>query len=539
MLVRVGLAPESPPQEHMPFPNLSAVAAAERVFDRATGAVPIAGNRVRLLLDARENYPAWLAAIEQARHFVLFESYIIDNDVVGQRFADALAARARAGVRVFVVYDWLGSLRSGALWPRLRAAGVEVRGFNAPRLASPLGWLARDHRKTIVVDGQVGFASGLCVSSKWEGDPRQALEPWRDTGVELRGPAVVALVDAFAEVWRACGGPPLPADLLAAAHAPQTAGSVRVRVVAGAPNATGTYRLDLAIAGLAREHLWLTDAYFVGTAAYVQALAAAARDGVDVRLLVPGASDIPVVAAVSRAGYRSLLEAGVRVFEWNGTMLHAKTAVADDAWARVGSTNLNLASWLGNFELDVAVEDADFARQLGAQYELDLQRATEVVLGRRNRVSSAVQGGKGDGVRRALSGSAGRAAAGAVSVGSTLGAALVNRRKLGAAEARLLNQVGLLALGLAVIAALWPAFVAWPLAAVAGWVGLAAFGRAWALRRSQRRRGRVRPRNASHVGLAGPRSGGSPPTAQTPKPLNDAGSGNDGPESANIPASRP
>ena len=135
-----------------------------------------------------QNYPAWLAAIEQAQRFVLFESYIVDDDAVGQAFAAALAARARTGVRVFVVYDWLGSFRSDALWPALRAAGAEVRGFNAPRFASPLGWLARDHRKTIVVDGEVGFVSGLCVSAKWQGDPQRALEPWRDTGVEIARP---------------------------------------------------------------------------------------------------------------------------------------------------------------------------------------------------------------------------------------------------------------------------------------------------------------------------------------------------------------
>ena len=159
-----------------------------------------------------------------------------------------------------------------------------------------------------------------------------------------------------------------------------------MRVIAGAPSATGTYRLDLAIASFARRNLWLTDAYFVGTAAYVQALAAAARDGVDVRLLVPGASDIPALSPLSRAGYRPLLQAGVRVFEWNGTMLHAKSAVADGFWTRIGSTNLNIASWLGNYELDVAIEDAKFATMMAKQFEADLTRATEIVLTERNRV---------------------------------------------------------------------------------------------------------------------------------------------------------
>ena len=176
---------------------------------------------------------------------------------------------------------------------------------------------------------------------------------------------------------------------------------MRLRVIAGAPNETGTYRLDLVIASLARRHLWLADAYFVGTSAYVQALAAAARDGVDVRLLVPGASDIPALSPISRAGYRPLLDAGVRVFEWNGTMLHAKTAVADELWARIGSTNLNIASWMGNYELDVAIEDRSFGEAMAAQYERDLTQATEIVLTHRNRVRPAESSARPGGAPRA------------------------------------------------------------------------------------------------------------------------------------------
>jgi len=258
-------------------------------------------------------------------------------------------------------------------------------------------------------------------------------------------------------------------------------GDVRLRVIAGAPNATGTYRLDLVIASLARHRLWIADAYFVGTTAYVQALAAAARDGVDVRLLVPGASDIPALSPLSRAGYRALLEAGVRVFEWDGTMLHAKTAVADGLWARIGSTNLNIASWMGNYELDVAVEDRRFGAVMATQYENDLTCATEIVLMRRNRVGPT-ESRAGPAARRATSGSAGRVAAGAVSVGSALGAALTNRRTLGAAESGLLAKVSAGAIGFAIVAALWPRVIAWPLAVLGAWVGLAWLVKAHAIR---------------------------------------------------------
>ena len=464
----------------------------DRAFARAAGAAPSDGNTVRLLLDAGENFPAWREAIANAQRYVLFESYLILDDPLGRLFSEALIAKARAGVRVCVIFDWLGSFSARALWDPMREAGVELRIFNSPRLDSPLAWLSRDHRKSIVVDGDIGFVSGLCVDAAWEGDPAQRLEPWRDTGVEICGPAVAELELAFAAMWAQCGETALGA-LPAAPEARTAPGNVRVRVVAGIPRIAGTYRLDLLIASVARRQLWLTDAYFVGTSAYTQALRAAAVDGVDVRLLVPGASDIPALSPLSRAGYRPLLEAGVRVFEWNGTMLHAKTAVADGTWARVGSTNLNLASWMSNYELDVAIEDAAFAQAMATQYEKDLDRATEVVLTSRNRVRRAepratVAREAGEPVaRRAASGSAGRAAAGAVSVGSALGAALTNRRTLGPAEAGLLATMALVVMGVVLIAALWPRVIAWPIAFLGAWLALSWLLKSWSLWRSPRR----------------------------------------------------
>jgi cardiolipin synthase len=463
----------------------------DRAFARAAGAAPTHSNAVRLLLDAQENFPAWLDAIGKAERYILFESYLFLDDPLGRVFAEALAAKARQGLRVCVIYDWLGSRGGAPLWGPLRAAGVEVRAFNPPRFDSPLAWLSRDHRKSIVVDGDVGFVSGLCVDQAWEGNPAKRLEPWRDTGIEIRGPAVTELAHAFAQVWTACAGE-LLGDLPAARDERGPQGAVRVHVVAGVPGAAGIYRLDLLVASVARKNLWLTDAYFVGTSAYTQALRAAAADGVDVRLLVPGASDIPALSPLSRAGYRPLLEAGVRVFEWNGTMLHAKTAVADGTWARVGSTNLNLASWMSNYELDVAIEDAVFAQAMAVQYEKDLSHATEIVLTPRNRVrrseprADAAKDAGEPVAKRAPSGSAGRAAAGAVSVGSALGAALTNRRTLGPAEGGLLGTMALVVFGIVVIAALWPRVIAWPLAMVGAWLATAWLLKSWSLLRRAR-----------------------------------------------------
>jgi cardiolipin synthase len=458
--------------------------ALDRAFLRTTGARLVHGNAVALLRDAQDNYPAWLEAIAAAREKIYFESYIVANDRVGRLFADALAERARAGVRVRVLHDWLGTQRADRLWKALAQAGARVRTFNPFDWTSPLGWLSRDHRKTIAIDGRVAFVSGLCVSEKWEGDPKRRLEAWRDTGVELRGPAVADVERAFASAWKASGGDNLRADELTALSSIERAGTMAVRVIAGEPSAGGLFRLDQLVASLARRRLWLTDAYFVGFAPYVQALCAAARDGVDVRLLVPGTSDIPLLRPLSRAGYRSLLDAGVRVFEWNGTMLHAKSAVADGVWARVGSTNLNFASWLGNWELDLAVEDERFAAQMEAMYEQDLTRATEIVKSRHNRLRRATR--ERPSARRAPSGSAGRAAAGALSVGSAVGAALTNRRVLAPTEAGMLARIGLAVLAIACAGIAWPHSVSWPVSFVLAWVGLAVLGRArklWVERR--------------------------------------------------------
>ncbi len=404
---------------------------------------------------------------------------------------------------MYVLYDWMGSFRSESLWPRLRDAGVRVAAFNPFQLASPLGWTTRDHRKMIAIDGRIGFVSGLCVSAKWLGDPGKRLEPWRDTGVELRGPAVAELERAFGQVWRATGEAPLPPELLTPASAISPAGTTRVRVIPGEPSAAGVLRFDLMMAAVARERLWLTDAYFVGTAPYVQSLVAAARDGVDVRLLVPGASDIPAISVLSRAGYRVLLEEGVRVFEWNGTMLHAKTAVADALWSRVGSTNLNVASFLGNYELDVVLEDEAFAKAMAAQFEADLERSTEIVLVAGRRVRRADRMDAGEHARRAASGSAGRVAAGAVSVGSALGAALTNRRALGPAEAGLLAKMALVALALGAVGALWPRAVAWPAALLAVWMGFSWLAKAVGLhRRALRNQRDEHDHENAHVGEA-------------------------------------
>jgi cardiolipin synthase len=458
-------------------------ALADQAFSRAAGAPLIEGNRVRLLRDAEENYPAWLEAIGAARQRVALENYIIRGDECGERFADALIARARDGVRVRVVYDWLGCLGKtpSAFWTRLRAGGVEVRCYNPPRITSPLGWLSRDHRKMLAVDGRVGFVTGLCIARTWVGQPERKIEPWRDTGIELRGPAVSELERAFASIWASLGAP-LPEEELAA-DAPAAEGDVSLRIVATLPATAGVFRLDQLVAALARERVWLTDAYFAGTTPYVQGLISAAGQGVDVRLLVPNSTDLPLIRPLARAGYRPLLEAGIRIFEWNGSMLHAKTMVADGRWARVGSTNLNVASWLANCELDAVIEDQAFASLMEEMYLQDLASSTELVLDARKKLRPRDAAARpSQGARRR--GSAGRAAAGAVRIGNALGAAFTDRRVLEPVEARLMLWAAAVLLALAALFALFPRALAYPVAALFTWVSAVLLLRGWSLRRA-------------------------------------------------------
>ena len=501
----------------------------DRAFTRAAGAPLVSGNGVRLLKNAAENYPAWLEAIHSARQKIYFENYFICDDQIGREFASALAERARVGVRVCLVHDWLGSIgkASRRFWRTMTDAGVEVRTFNRLKITSPVDVLHRDHRKVLAVDGRIGFVTGLCVGDMWVGDEKRGIAPWRDTGVEVRGPALCDIERAFAHVWDAIGAPLESHELVARETLPE-AGDVSLRIVANEPGTTGIFRLDQLIAAAARRTLWLTDAYFAGVAPYVQALRAAASDGVDVRLLVPGASDIPVLRPLSQAGFRPLLEAGIRVFEWKGPMLHAKTAVADGRWARVGSSNLNVASWIGNYELDCVVENEGFAAQMEELYLEDLENATEIVLEPRRRREFGPRGqaeatlrdvggrAQAEGTPRDAGGraqtqpagreavgtirprgSASRAAAGALRVGRTVTAALSQQRVLARTDARLVATSGLTLLAIAVLGIFWPLVVIAPLAIVLLWIGFVLLIRAFSLRRERRSQGlpatRVRP----------------------------------------------
>ncbi|WP_047250047.1 phospholipase D-like domain-containing protein [Chromobacterium subtsugae] len=467
---------------------------AEQALSRSAGAPLIGGNQVDLLYDSADNFPAWENAIAASQDSVFIEMYIFANDQFGGKIRNILIDKAKQGIQICLLYDWLGSWRAhlSSFFKPLLEAGAEVRAYHPPSLGGGLSLLGRNHRKMIIVDRRLLFVSGLCISDSWRGQPDKGLAPWRDTGLALRGPLLAPALAAFADSWANCGAA-LDNRWLQPLAVEAEGGAAAARLIATTPSTAKMMRLDLLVASFARRTLWLTDAYFMATSLYLSALKQAARDGVDVRLLVPRSSDIRWIAAVSRTQYRPLLEAGVRVFEWNGPMIHAKTAVADGRWARIGSTNLNLSSWLVNRELDIALEDEGLAGELAERFLRDLEQSTEIVLRQERRrpvprpVGKPEKRPRGTPKEMALSG-ASAAARQAMRIGDALGAVVHGSRMVESSEAPAFLSIGLALCLLALAIAYFPWLAAAPLTLLLGIGGLGVVFRAIGLYLAKRRK---------------------------------------------------
>ena len=452
--------------------SLAAEAAAPRgrldtALARASDAPLLEGNRLELLRNGPDTYEDWLEAIGRARRWVHLDNYIFKDDEVGERFAEALISKAGEGVRVRVLYDWFGCLDvRRSFWRRLRKAGVDVRVVNPPTLGGPLGAVRRDHRKLLAVDGEYASTGGVCISEGWLVTSPETGLPYRDTAVSVCGPAVAEVERAFAGLWGVAGEALPEAECPDPGSLPR-AGEEAARVVVQEPRRMRTLRmLQLLTAGVERR-LWITDAYFLSMAILSQSLMSVARDGVDVRVLVPATNDLPWIGALSRTGYRPFLDSGVRIFEYGGPMIHAKTVVADGWWSKVGSTNLNVASLVANWEIDLVAEDTGFAAKMEALFEEDLSNAREVRLagsaGRpRVRPERPIQTSDRD-ARRGVVGSGSGGAATVWRVSSTAlqksGYPLATHEKALAAAAS-----GTL-LGASLLALRFPRVLAWPLGA--------------------------------------------------------------------------
>jgi cardiolipin synthase len=339
-----------------------------------------AGHRLTLHRDGSEAYPRMLQAIRDAQKSVLLETYTFSDDATGRRFADTLADRARAGVDVRVLYDSLGSRATDhAFFGELRARGVRVVPFHPlARWFAGFPFRARDHRKLLVVDARVAFVGGLNIAREYASIADGGLG-WRDTQVEIEGPNVLEMQDMFLELWTRERKRDPPLFKPPRTHAPEDEGA-RMHTVSSQRlrdrwEIARHYRHAIENA---RHRIWIASAYFLPSMRFSKRLRAARRRGVDVRLLVPGRTDFgPVLYAAQRL-FTSYLLAGIRVFEWPGPMMHAKTMVVDGMWSTVGSYNIDHLSVVRNYELIAVVSDADFGRRMEAMFEEDIARSKEI-----------------------------------------------------------------------------------------------------------------------------------------------------------------
>lgn len=327
----------------------------------------------RFRLTAAEAWEELHADCAGARSTIDFEQYIFRNDPCGRRFAETLAERARAGVRVRLLCDMLGSIDfyNSDLPGMMISAGCQVRFYNplSPwRLGRLASWSRRDHRKLALIDGTVAHVGGVCIDA--------AMAAWRDTHVRLEGRIGAEIGFAFEGLWRRLDESTAPAP------SPSAVGAEDMTFVTNQPGVhrNPIYRHFLAAIARARHYIYLTTPYYVPDHRFFRHLRRACRRGVDVRLLVPEQSDHAVVGLVSRSYWGPALKAGVRVYAYRPTMIHAKTIVVDDRWATVGSSNLDYLSFFGNHEGNLITTKRAFALDLKRHFQEDLRSAREVTL---------------------------------------------------------------------------------------------------------------------------------------------------------------
>ncbi len=345
--------------------------------------MPVGAHRLAILRDGEQTFAAMLAAIRSAQKSICLETYILRDDRTGARFGQALLERAKAGVEVNLLYDAWGSSLSIEYLVWLSQAGIRTMPFHpvelSPTLDKTLAKLTlRNHRKLLIVDGAVAFTGGLNISDDYA-SPADGGQGWRDTHVRIEGPVVSELLGFFLSTWKSSGGPrPDPARY------PRSHGPRDLAVQVAASHLRRGRRTIRQVYGdvirEARSHIYITNAYFLPTVRLLQALRTAAKRGVDVRVMVAGTTDVQAVLLASRSIYGILLKAGVRLFEWEGRVLHAKTATVDRTWSTIGSSNLDRQSLRFNLEVNVIVRDSAFAGAMEGMFYQDLGSCREITL---------------------------------------------------------------------------------------------------------------------------------------------------------------
>lgn len=355
---------------------------------RMSGLPLVAGNKVTLLINGDVSYAAMLQAMREARDHINMETFVLGDDEVGHCFADLLLQKQAEGVQVNLIYDAYGCRDTPpAFFDRLRRGGINVLEFNPlnpfePREPGP--WDQRDHRKILIVDGRVGFTGGINIRMVYSEDILEEFSgkklPWRDTDVQIEGPAVAELQRLFLETWAEQDGPMLTGRK----YYPETGerGEDLVRIIGSSSGKMErlTYMMYLSAITSAEAYIYLTNAYFVPDDNILKALRGAAARGVDVRIVLPAHSEPEETVYAARYDYRRLLEAGVKLYERQDVILHAKTAVVDGIWSTVGSTNLDYWSLLRDNEVNAVILDPGFAEEMTKLFTLDLARSKQIDL---------------------------------------------------------------------------------------------------------------------------------------------------------------
>ena len=350
-----------------------------RVMGTLLGPPVAGGNRYRVLLNGDEIFPALLGAIGRAERSISFETYIYWSGEIGRRFADALAERARAGVKVHVLLDWVGSQKmDDALLEEMRRAGVEIHKYHRPRW-SDLGRLNnRTHRKLLVVDGRIGFTGGVGIAPQWTGHAQDPAH-WRDTHFEIEGPAVAQMQSVFMDNWiKATGSVLHGPDYFPAIAA---AGDGLAQVFGSSPSggSESMQLMYLLSITAAERSIRLSSSYFVPDELALHALVDALKRGVRLQIITPGPHiDTEVVRQASRALWGPLLAAGAEIHEYQPTMFHCKVLIVDEFLVSAGSTNFDNRSFRVNDEANLNIYDARFAQQQAAIFDADLQHSRRI-----------------------------------------------------------------------------------------------------------------------------------------------------------------
>ena len=359
--------------------------AADPAFSRAMGVLLgpaiVGGNRFEVLLNGDRIFPAMLAAIRDARKNVTFESFIYWSGTIGRRFADALAERARAGVKVHVLLDWVGSNKMDpAQLALMEQAGIEVRRFHSPHWYNLARMNNRTHRKVLVVDGEVGFTGGVGIADQWTGDAQDPAH-WRDTHFRVEGPVVAQMQAVFLDNWIKATGVVLHGPDYFPALKPAGTGAAQMFSSSRSGGSESMQLMYLLAITAAQRSIHLSTAYFVPDPLTLRTLADAVKRGVKVQIITPGEhTDTEIVRRASRARWGTLLEAGAEIYEYLPTMYHCKVMIVDALLVSVGSTNFDNRSFQLNDEANLNIYDAGFAARLVDIFQDDLARSRRIGL---------------------------------------------------------------------------------------------------------------------------------------------------------------